>query len=232
MVGGIDFLIHMLKCIVGLPVTRSSVAESKLGRAVVAITNSKIFKDLDGNDNRIEFIKSEITSVKKTWSAVVQRENEPISNGQKLSVESEINKVIPTKREREPPQSPTTVTAEGQLAKKKKASAISDLIQKGTSSTTSMDTSQKQMSAAEAARLKGRDRLTKSQTALSQQPIQTVTKSSNSVKWPDKAEQAQPLEAIHEVETEYEAPAKSKGSRKERRKKDVDAEKDQIVKLT
>ena len=231
-IGDIDFILHMLESIVKLPVTRSSVADSKLGRAVVAITNSKIFKDLDSSDARVEIIQSKINSIKKEWRAAVQREQErsPTPSSQNGTTKDTTN-TASSKRSRDTQQivSDNTIssrTTDAQQPKKKKIGSISDLIRKSApSGTISTET----MSAAEVARMKAKERLAKSQAVLNPSKVESSV-NTKKVTWPDQDSKEFPLENIHEVESEFDAPLRKRGTLKDHRKQDIVEEKERLEK--
>lgn len=208
----------MLSSIIYLPVTRVSVAESKLGRAVVAITGTKVLKDLNASDERVAIIKSHVSKVKKEWSAAVRRERENSLVSSQEEAKDNTN-TITTKRQRDTQQTTNSLANDSQqsISKKKKNGSISDLIRKSAPT----------ISAAEAARLKAKERLAKTQAMLNPTKEET-SNSKKKVAWPDQNNKETSIENILEVETEFEAPIRSRGSMKDRRKQDVVEEKERL----
>jgi hypothetical protein len=67
-VGGVDFLLHLLSCIVNLPVTKSTVKNSGMGKAIGIIEKHKICK---GTPNEAA-IGGRVQEIKEAWNASVK----------------------------------------------------------------------------------------------------------------------------------------------------------------
>lgn len=208
--GGIEYLIHMINSIAYLPVTRETVASSKLGRAVVAIEKHTLVTSLE-DAKAVEDMKERILLVKNEWSAVVKREKEVNGNG---IVASKDTASSPTaaKRAREVTTTTTATNNGSETSKKAKVSSISDLIRRGTE--------KEPISAAEAARQRAKERQAAESARLEEaaKPV-VVTKSTSgkNVAWADERKEndnnnnsPETFETVHEYEAEYAAKRRSK----------------------
>ena len=211
-----EYLSHILRSLIYLPVTKSTITKSKVGRAVVALANeggivfsipdAKIRKDLQNYIGR----------VKTEWSATVKKENNSSGN---ISTVDKDSQAIPKRKDTLPKRprdvettSTSVATNESSVQQKKKkvstnVNSISNLIRKTAS------LSGNATSAADLARQRAKERLEKTQANLNASVTMTETKkpSTNvkSVHW-----EKENLESVVEVETMYTAPKRRK-SRKE-----------------
>jgi len=212
--GGIDYLTHMLNSLAHLPVTRETVASSKLGRAVVAIEKHTLFTSLK-DATAAEDMKKRIHLVKNEWSAIVKREKEASTPTTAVSSS-------PTaKRTRD------TISNSGSelSSKKTKVSSISDLIRRGTTE------KQEPISAAEAARQRAKERQAAESARLQEatKPL-AVTKSTSgkNVNWADEAATTNSgdnaggkFETVHEYEAEYAKKSSQRRNVTDQRKQEL-----------
>ena len=73
--GEVDLLLHLLSNITHLPVTKEMVANSKLGKAVVAIGSHKICTEATNEST----IREAIALFKEQWSASVKQQLKHVS---------------------------------------------------------------------------------------------------------------------------------------------------------
>lgn len=76
-VGGIDLLLHLLSSIRDLPVTKSVVKSSGMGRAIGMIEKHRI---CSGTGNE-EAIRTRVAAVKEAWNASVKALGEKVCDG-------------------------------------------------------------------------------------------------------------------------------------------------------
>eukprot|EP00567_Pseudictyota_dubia_P000768 CAMPEP_0197466588 /NCGR_PEP_ID=MMETSP1175-20131217/65133_1 /TAXON_ID=1003142 /ORGANISM="Triceratium dubium, Strain CCMP147" /LENGTH=846 /DNA_ID=CAMNT_0043002637 /DNA_START=973 /DNA_END=3513 /DNA_ORIENTATION=- len=149
-VGGVDLLLHLLTSVAMLPVTKEMVTSSKLGKAVAAVEKHKICA---GSQNE-SAIKERIARVKEEWSASVK-----------------VNKqtgYAPLKRPNEVVNEASPKKARTDNHGGAKSSSFSNLLQKVSApAKPAAAASGKNLSAAEAARLKAQERVAKLKESLS-----------------------------------------------------------------
>lgn len=66
--GSVDFLLHLLSCIVNLPVTKNAVKESGMGKAIGTIEKHPICKDTPNE----AAISKRVQDIKEAWNASVK----------------------------------------------------------------------------------------------------------------------------------------------------------------
>lgn len=87
-IGGIDFLLHLLSSIVELPVTKSVVKESGMGKTIGAVEKHRICK---GSPNE-SVIKERVQKIKDVWNASVKsrKTDDGSMNAHKRPLDKEI----------------------------------------------------------------------------------------------------------------------------------------------
>lgn len=121
--GGVDFLLHLLTCIVNLPVTKSTVKDSGMGKLIGTIEKHKICK---GTPNETA-IASRVQEIKDAWSASVKalKSSQPATNSDSSTVISNTSKRI--SEESSSPPASKRVKTETDV---KKTSSFSSLLKK------------------------------------------------------------------------------------------------------
>mmetsp|Transcript_25460 Transcript_25460/g.47448 ORF Transcript_25460/g.47448 Transcript_25460/m.47448 type:complete len:872 (-) Transcript_25460:2332-4947(-) len=130
-VGGVDLLLHLLTNIAQLPVTKTVVKESGMGKAIGSVEKNKICA---GTPNE-EPIKERVSTIKDAWhkSVKVRKEKtpEPASSDSNPSVNSSNETKASVKRELDSSSSQTAqpITKKAKVEDSKKSS-VSSLLQK------------------------------------------------------------------------------------------------------
>ena len=88
-VGGIDLLLHLLSSICMLPVTKTMVTSSKLGKQVANVEKHKIC--VAGMNQKA--IKERVAKVKEEWSASVKRMKRKVRYKHTVSITSQKQKI-------------------------------------------------------------------------------------------------------------------------------------------
>jgi len=122
MIGGVDFLLHLLSSIVNLPVTKTTVKDSGMGKAIGTIEKHRICK---GTPNE-SVITSRVHDIKEAWNASVKALKAVDPDTNEYSSNS-------NKRPNEESSSPTAAKRMKSV-ETKKASAFSSLLKKVTGS--------------------------------------------------------------------------------------------------
>jgi len=122
MIGGVDFLLHLLSSIVNLPVTKTTVKDSGMGKAIGTIEKHRICK---GTPNE-SAITSRVHEIKEAWNASVKALKAVDPATSEYSSNS-------NKRPNEESSSPTAAKRMKSV-ETKKSSAFSSLLKKVTGS--------------------------------------------------------------------------------------------------
>lgn len=105
MLGGVDFILHLLSSIPNLPVTKDIIKDSGLGKAVGSIEKHSSFR----NSPNLNAVASRVQKIKDSWHARVK--------AQKM-----IESVVPNGETSKPLKRPAESSAADIQAKKTKAS--------------------------------------------------------------------------------------------------------------
>mmetsp|Transcript_16766 Transcript_16766/g.23671 ORF Transcript_16766/g.23671 Transcript_16766/m.23671 type:complete len:847 (-) Transcript_16766:382-2922(-) len=227
-IGGTDLLLHMLTHVSELPVSKSVVMSSGLGKAIGGVEKHKICARTKNEDA----IKGRIQKIKGNWNASVKQIRQRGDNSKKES----------RKRYREQPSEPSKAVKASQDTKK---SSFSNLLAKASASASSDG-----LSAAEAARQKAQQRIAEAQARMAAtanrtgdsgnpkpapQPRKknfgqesTSKKGSNRVKWADHF--GGTLELFREHESTYDRAIHDTSSWADRRRRDRLQEKELLAK--
>ena len=91
LLGGIDFLLHLLSSIVHLPVTKATVKTSGMGRIIGTIEKHSICKDTPNE----AAIGERVQQIKEAWNASVKAQKAKEAAAASLSTSSSSNKRAP-----------------------------------------------------------------------------------------------------------------------------------------
>lgn len=205
-VGGIDLLLHLLSHIVDLPVTKATVKQSGMGKAIGTIEKHSMCK---GTPNE-GVISDRVSSIKEAWQMSVK--------ARKTRGAPTLQSTNGTKREATAEASPTPA----KRAKVGVSPSFSSLMKKVSSSSTDLN-SEKTAS--------GNQTKTSSPSKLSGE--QAKKKNSNRVKWSDhfggQLESSRVIEGDSTAATSNDASAPSTVSWTDRKKRDRAREKELLA---